>query len=360
MARWIFDLVDANGTGLTEAGIVDARNRSLTFQLGAPSICSFVVPLTSDISAALGQDTYQPYVKAWREAADGTRVLRFYGPVWVDEIVGDGSTDAMMVTALDPSVYLGKRFVDQAVPYTATAEDVGEILASLIDATNDEDGDTGLRVDHANFSGGSVADFDEGANKPSIASIIDRYRQMDSGCDFWVDPIEYAAGKIGECYAAPYRGLAVRDATFAYGNGSNANCSSMGRVRNKDNMENEANGNSGLTTIVGEYPTSISAFRRMVGYTSYTDELDTATLTARNTGRLYQRHSPARIAEYRCTPTSRAPRLFDDYDIGDIVWLDFRKGWTFKVQQRVASAQIQISDNGLESLGAVEFTSVPV
>ena len=360
MARWFFDLVDANGNPLTEAGLVDARGRSLTFQLGAPAICSFVVPLTSDVSAVLGNDTYQPYVKAYREATDGSRELKFYGPTWVDEIQGTGSGDGMMVTALDPSVYLSKRYVDFAAPYTATNVNPGTVLYNLIANTNSFDGDTGILATLANFGGGTNVNFDEGANKPTISSIVDRYRQMDSGCDFWVEAMEYDGGKIATAMSAAYRGNVVRRATFSYGNGSGANCTAMSRVRNKDNMENEANGNSGLTTVVGEYPTSVAAFRRMVGYTSYTDELDTATLTARNTGRLYERHSPTRVAEYRCTPTSRAPRLFDDYDIGDIVWLDFRKGWTFKVQQRVASAKIDISDNGLEALGSIEFTNPPV
>lgn len=353
MASWVFDLVDANGTGLTDGGIIDAKAASVTVQRGLPRMAQIALPLTGYAASVIAQETFQPYLRGWRTGSDGERVLRFYGPVWVDEAQGSGGFDLMMVTALDPQILLGKRFSE--AEFVAT--DAGTIIKTMVDTTNSSDGETGIRTDPGNVTASTSIDYDARGNKPSIQSVIEQLQNQVDGVECWVEPIEYAAGKIGDLYAAPIRGGSDLDVSFGYGAGTSGNCTQMSRVRNKDVMENDSNAYTDTLAARSTDATSIAAFRAMLGFTSYTSEVDQANLNNLASGRIERFSNMARIAEYKCTPSSRAPALWDDFNIGDSVWLDFRKGVEFRVRKRVVSAKIDIADNGVEKLGQIEFGS---
>ncbi len=353
-AVWNFGLVDSAGTKIGD-GLDEAKGIKLGFQRVGPAICQCWLPLTSTDAQLLAGDSVDAYVKGYRQPEGGgvdDRVLRFYGPVWVDEVVGEDSVDQLVITALDPLVYLTKRYTNAQY----AVQDMGTTLKAMVDTSNSTDGDTGIRTDSGLVTASATADFDLRTNFPTIDAMRTQMSDMLDGPDSWITPTEYAAGKIGDLYIAPSRGGLNTEPVFGYGNGTAANCRSMGRVRDKSKIENDSRAFSETLTGNKLDATSIAAIKRMVGYTSMTGETSQATMDARAQGRIDQLSSRAKVAEYRAKPSDDAPQLFDDFDIADIVRLVFRKGVSWDVQQRVESAVLSISDvNRMEQLEAIEF-----
>lgn len=356
-ATWLADLVDVNGRPLTEGGLTLASAGVLTEQSGAaPKMFQCLVPLDAEQAEVLGgDDEIDAYVKLYRTIEGGNvtdRILKFYGSVWVDEI--QGAAGVLMLTALDQLAVLAKRYTDAQFPPT----DLGEMLKQMVDTTNSTDGDTGIRTNGANITASSSIDTDLRSNRPTVLSMADQFSGLLDGCETWLEPIELDDGKIGDLHVAPRRGT-TSAAVFGFGPGTDDNCSDMGRTRDKMNVENDAHGYSDVLTSNRYDATSIAALRRLVGYTSFTGETSQDALDARTQGRLGQRSTRGRVAEYRAALASNAPVLYDDYNIGDDVTLQFRKGRiAWDVQQRAVMAKVKLvpSANGLiEQPDSVEF-----
>jgi hypothetical protein len=350
-------LIDAAGNRLSENGVAAAEGVSFSFPAFGWSMMQCALPVDSIEAAVVCQDTYQPYLQAWIQPDGGTvadRVLRFQGPVWVDEV--NAEQGLVMVTAFDPMIYLTKRFT--LAQFSPT--DLGALLKAMIDTTNSTDGETGIRTNAANITASSTIDLDARTNKPSIASLVGQFQSQLDGVESWVEPITLAAGKMCDFYAAPTRGITRSGVVFAYGEGTLANCDQMTRTRNKDLMENDSNGYADtLTATPATDATSIAAFRRLVGYTSLTGETSQAVLDARVQGRKDERYTPARIAEYKASPGVDAPQIFEDYEPGDTVTVHYREGeLEWKVPQRIMLAKIPVSDNGELLPAQLDFRGV--
>jgi len=105
-AKWTTYLCNASGGEL--ADLTFAANKKIEYQLNAPNIASMVLPLTSDAAALV--EPGSTYIKMYRKPESGPRVLRFFGPVWSDQIeANNGGVDSLQITAFDPSIYLTKR-----------------------------------------------------------------------------------------------------------------------------------------------------------------------------------------------------------------------------------------------------------
>lgn len=357
-ATWTADLVDVNGHPLTEGGLTLASAGVLTEQYGAaPKMFQCLLQLDAEQAEVIGgDDEIDAYVKLYRTIDGGTvndRVLKFYGSVWVDEIQGAGGV--LMLTALDQLAMLAKRYTDAQFAPT----DLGSMLKQMVDTTNSTDGETGIRTNSANITASSTIDTDLRSNRPTILSMADQFHGLLDGCSTWVEPIELTDdGKIGDLHVAPRRGTSS-GAVFGFGPGTDDNCSDMGRTRDKMHVENDAHGYSDVLTSNRYDDTSIAALRRLVGYTSFTGETSQDALDARTQGRLNQRSTRGRVAEYRASLASNAPVLYEDFNIGDDVTLQFRKGRiAWDVQQRVVMAKVKLvpSANGLiEQPDSVEF-----
>lgn len=350
-AVWNFSLVDINGNNITNGELPLAFGRSITYQLNAPTILQFQLPLTSDDASAVTIGS--SFIKAYRTPVGGTKTLVFYGPAWVDEIqTGSGSgVDSILVTAMDPLIYLSRRYTTAA--YTAT--DQGTILKNIIDTTNTSDGETGIRTSSGNITASTSVDFDKTTEKPTVLDVVQQFSDQLDGCETWVSPIEYAGGKISDLYIAPKRGSIKDGVVFGYGDATVANCTSMGRTRNADKMVNDHTGFTDLYSSTKTNTTSINSYRRLVLDQSYTNEKSKTLLANRVQGYLSKHDTPDDVAEYTITTGPRAPKLFDSFTIGDTVWLDFNKGISFQVQQRVYACTVDIDDQGLETYSSIEL-----
>lgn len=352
---WSFGLVDSAGNPTTPSGLSLLSNVAVTFQLGSPDVLTGTLPVTSAEAAAISSGDM--YVKAYRKGPfDTTKVLRFYGPVWIDEIQAGrgGGVDAVMVTAMTPLVYLTKRFTTA----TFTNTDQGTILKTVIDTTNSVDGETGIRTSAANITASADINVDHSTNKTQIMQLLQQFLSQDIGCESYTIPIELSSGKIADFYATPRKGIVRERLVFGYGDGTVANCSAMGRVRSMDNVFNDVLGFTDSFASNWTNPTSIANNRRLVSDMSFTSETDPDVLSQQVLGFLDRHVDATAAALYTISATNRAPKLFDDFDIGDTVTLEFKKGLEFQVQQRVYSSSIGITDNGIEYFNSLELKSL--
>ncbi len=355
-ASWTFDLCDVNGIPLTEGGLNLATGASLNFQLCAPTIVQFTLPLSSADAATIASTSETDYyVKAYRLPAGGNplldKSLRFYGSVWVDEVQGRNGGDVLVVTALDQLALLSKRFtLAQFAP-----TDQGTLLKTMVDTSNTTDGETGILTSASYITASTSIDLDARTNKPSILSLVQQFSGQLDGCEAWLVPIELASGKISQLWASPRRGSA-QTAVFSYGATTEANCSGMTRVRDKNLMVNDVEGYADALTSSKTNATSINAYRRLVEYISMTGETAQTVLDNRAQGRLDDRGTKAAVAKYTCAPGPSAPPIFDTWDIGDTVNLEFSQGSVeWQVAQRVYAATVRVKPGGAEQLASVDL-----
>ena len=354
-ATWVFDLVDAIGRSVTGGGLYNATDITLTFQsLAQPSSLQMRLPVDSqDAALILNNPNTRYFVKAYRTRSGGVvgdRVLRFYGSVEVDEISGRD----VVITAVDPMVVLAARFTSAVY----ASQDVGTTIKAIVDATNTTDGETGVQTSSAYITASISQPFDASQNTPSIASVVQEIAQQQDGPDAWIVPQEYAAGKIGKLYVSASRG-AASSAVFGYGNGTNGNCRSMGRVIDRTKVANDIRGTGeNVAASAQTDATSINALGRRVEYVQFVGEKSATVVASKARGRLNRRSKPATIAEYTVEPDYGAPVIFDDYNIGDTVTLDYRNGavsWTAK--PRVVSATVTVNNAGHEQPAQIAFDS---
>lgn len=358
MGNWVFDLVDANGQTVTEAGLSPSGS-AYTAQAGsAPAVFECFLPLSDPLAGLISlEDDAEYLIKGYRTPTGGTvydRELEFYGSIWVDELQGIANgVSQLRLTAYDQLATLSKRFTEASfVP-----SDMGLLLATIIDDTNTTDGETGIELSADYVTASSIIDLDARTNRPSIQSIMQQFLTTLDGVECWLEPIEYTAGKISRFYAAPRRGGAASGAVFGFGPGTESNCEQLTRTRDKAKIENVVNGYADTLTVEQKLnATSVAALRALVGWQSFTGETNQSSLGARTQGRLSERDTMRKISEYKATVGPDAPRLFDDYQIGDYVTLDFREeSVEWNVSKRVVSSQVLISDTGVEIPGQVEF-----
>ena len=354
----VFDLTDANGNPLTEGGLRDHENATVTWQDStAADLVTMQIPLDHDAAAEIlntetsGAPDRNVYVKAYRsptgDAAD--RRLVFHGPVWVDQVLG--RQRQLAIVACAPDIVLTKR--PTITQYAPT--DCGLLLKSMIDTTNSTDGETGIATDTTWITSSSTIDVDARQNRPTIQSLRAQFAQQLDGCESWIVPIEYAAGKIGRFYAAPSRG-SMTTVVFAYGEGTQANVVNMTRARDTGKIVNEARGitDGGLSSTKTD-TASVSAIGRLIEYVSLTGETSQSVLDARTQGLVDRLGSRDAVAEYAIDVDSGSPRLWDDFDIGDSVTLLFRDaGVEWEVVKRVRSATVSVDQTGTEIPTRVE------
>lgn len=354
---WTFEAVDVNGTPLTEAGIVDHEATEVAVQgVGNPDLVSFAVPLDSETAyAVIAPDVPNDrdvYIKGYRSPTGGEldRTLEFYGPVRVNQVIG--AQKRLAIVAAGPDVILTQRPTAAQFPPT----DLGLLIAAMVDQTNLEDGETGILTSALWIAASSMIDVDSRQNRPMISAMIQQFAGMLDGVECWTVPMELAAGKIAELHAAPRRGV-VTDVVFAFGDETESNCVDMGRVQDDSKIVNDARGYTDLGLTSQKVNTaSVAAIRRLIEYYSYTGETSQAALDARTQGRLDERSTRDAVSQYTAVPTLDAPRLYDDFNIGDTVGLYFREGAAeWDVRQRVRTAKLAIDTNGLETPAGLEF-----
>jgi hypothetical protein len=346
--RWTFGLYNSTGSLLADLSI--ASGRQLTYQLNQPTIVSFTLPLTHSAAALVTPGS--TYVRAYRENTAGTRTLRFHGPVWIDETATGQGVDTLSVTAMDPLARLGRRTCQPSF----TATDRGSIIQQII-ATANTDSETGINTTAAVIESSSTITTDYEIETPTILDVINQYADANDGCDTAIIPTEYSGGKIGTLYVYSRRGDTNTDCVFAYGPGTLANSLSINRVRNLDALTNYVSCTEGDSTATWTNATSVTAYGRLDSVISLPGETSLASISARTRRYLDTHDTPDEVAEYRIQPGPRAPRIFDDFDIGDTITLHVRNGVEYTATQRVYACTVSVDDLGVETISSIDTRS---
>lgn len=339
LPTWQYWMVDEAGNTLADLSLL--RGVTISYPRRGPATLQGALPLTSAAAAAIPDGA--AYVKAYR-TINGTKTLRFYGPLELDEVSGDGDSGAVTITAYDPLVYLATRYTGLA--YTATQR--ATIIMGLVDEANTDD-DTGIRTSASLLESTPATTVDFAADRPTVASVIDQFAEAVDGCDVEVIPTELASGKIGDLYVYASRGSVNTGVCFGFGPGTNANCTGMRRIRNRSLIANEVTGfYGGGSSVNYTDPTSINTYRLRQSEQNLTGE-SSATEAAQRTNGYISGHVDANaVAEYSVTAGPRAPRLWDDFVVGDTVTLDFAYSLEFQATQRVENVTLTINDEGVE------------
>lgn len=342
---WTFGLYNSAGSLLADLSV--ASNRTLTSTLNAPTVLSFNIPASHPAAALITPAA--TYIRAYRRV-DSTNTLRFHGPVWMDETSTGQGIDTLQVTAADPMIRLGRRYVTPS--YTST--DRGAIIQDLIADAN-TDAETGIQTTSATIETSSTITTDYEIERPAILDVIQQYADATDGCDTVIDPIEYSSGKIGQLNIYARRGSNQAGAIFAYGAGTLANCLSINRIRNADNLANHVLAVEDTVTTIWQNTTSQTTYGRIETALSLQGDTNVASMTAR-TRRYLDTHDDINdIATYQIVAGPRAPRLYDDFNIGDTVQVHYRGAQLeYQTTQRVTSCTIAIDDSGRETISQLE------
>lgn len=347
---WEIVLADRNGTDLTFLTL--GGDRKLTRQDRGASVLELQVPLTSEQASLIEAGTTR--IKAYRlppdPDGDDEKVLRFNGIVWVtDEQANDDGVSYMKVVAVDPyGSTLAKRFTSA----NAGTVDQGTLLKTLVDSANSVS-DTFVQTDAANVVASIARTIDWSLARKSLAEAFAEIAGAFDGTDWELRPIDNGA-KIADLHVFGGRRGSIRDeVVFGYGEGTVANCTAFARTSNMDKLATWIQGDGqGGAYFQWTNPTKVTEFGRYERYTSYSDVANVTHLSNLVYKDLVDSYDPVPIIGFTAGPD--APRMFDDWDIGDTVRVQGRHGSiSVDTAARIIGATVTIDNNGVEQMASI-------
>lgn len=350
---WQFVLADlAAGTALGE--VTKATARTLTVGLNRLPTAAFTVRLDHPLAGRMLEAT--ALVQAYQVAADGSKTLRFAGPVVAAEESAQGAGGTLQVTAAGAFWRLGHRLIGRSAAgfsqgSAVSQVDRGQIAAAILAAVN-ADGDTGIRLGTVQPSApGYVGPW---RFIPASEAITQLSATLD-GFDFEVAPVEptvdSAGLQIGTLNVAGVIGQTRPEAIFEYGTGRR-NVQTYTRPVTLDGLLNAAWNlpegfpeNPVSAVVSSSDATSIAQWGRMEGLVTGDVTVDAmrAQLVAEH---VRIRRNPRQVITF--DPARTAPRFGPDYLVGDVVTARARVGGStrFDGQFRVYGVTVSIDDEG--------------
>lgn len=279
-------------------------------------------------------------------------VLRFYGII--GEPFVDGA-DAVRCVAYDPFFFLGPAFVGDAslLPRVYAAVDAGAIAWDLIASLPYE---THLRQGVIAASRLRDRTYEPGK---SVAEAITQLAEVDDGFYFRIDPVDHAGAEFATFNVLyPDAGTDAPGARFEFGDGTLDNIDSDGleleRFQPVNSVVVVGAGTGEVVPVAsasdadsqGEYGT----WPRWV---QLSDVVGSGAL-AEHAREELRAQPPVAI---RFNTLETAPTLFDDFDVGDTVYVRIDNGRTLVTGPvRVNQATLEVDD----TTGAERLTGVVV
>ncbi len=378
--KWTFFLAYSNqiGPGTFEkpsviAELVSARGVRLDLVLNRPGSLNFATILDDERSAAI-----VPVTTCIVAVRDG--IVRWSGPVWtVDRDVGQGQMQVGAVGWLD---LMDHRQIRAAHSRPEETDDIRmAALFALINAQVDTNGDPQPAPiyygGHIGYTYDRAADT-WGRGNPA-GNIINTLVEIESGFDLRVDPVTrllttHREPILDNTEQHPYylEGLGTDrpNTLFAYGLGPDnlstfverIDASTLANVINAVPDVGPAQQTDDPDSLL-QYGTFESDFP-MTG-----TGIGVEILQAGATAEVYFRSQPRRTYEIKPFPWTKGssvPRIFDDYDIGDVVRFAAKRGWLEIPTNlsegnaqlaRVFGASISIDDNGDEHIDSLQLAA---
>lgn len=348
-AQWKFALETFSGTKIGE--VLDAPERQVVRSLSSPSTASFKVLVTNNLlDDILALDLN---LLCYRNGA-----LTFHGPIITSQLAAEDATatPSVVCTAADPSWRFDRRVSGKSATGTLfSGTDRLTIAESLIGTAN-SDGETGVQT--LGQTCGSTAVYIAGPYKKLSECIADMGNTL-SGFDWYIDPIEYSAGKIGQFRAAAVVGLSRPGAVFDYQGRGNARVPNY--MRGIDTLTNKVYSvpDDGPTSGLGVLSQSDAASQTARGL--YEEVVDTSNVTnstlrdAILNDHILYRKNPRQVLQFSpdfSDYTGRVPEWGVDYGLGDLVRARvlYNKATLVDGNVRLYKMQFDIDANSRETL----------
>jgi hypothetical protein len=341
--------------GGTVRGYPDFQNLKLTRRLG-PSGGGNTISFDCDAlsSAIADAEVASRAIKLY----DGSS-LRFYGKI--DDPLVD-TPSLVQVVAKDFGWLDHRREQGTAGgPTVYTATGAGAIVTDLL-ARQNARGETRLRMGTVASSVNRDRTYDPGK---VVSEAILELAKVDDGFYFRVDPVDGVAAKHAEIVVLyPASGADKPGVKFEFGDDTIGNLETFTRTRKRPLNVATATGQALRSTRSDA--ASIAAYDLIEDEVAYSDVVVQQTLDENAQSLL----RPAINSVYSFTPLSKGdgageinvPRLFVDFDVGDIVRLSVEYGRIadFNLKARVLEATIAVADEAqAEQLVGISFEIVP-
>lgn len=259
------------------------------------------------------------------------------------------SSGTVQVELADPfSIPLGYRF--RASRFVRTNTDASTIASDLLAAENAR-APTGLRMGAVAASVRRDRTYEKGKN---VAEAIEQLAGVDGGFFFVVNPVDGVAGVYAELVVRwPTSGSDRSGVKFEYGDGTLGNLDDYVLVEQLPRTQVTATGATEGEQQLSQTHTwqaGVSEFGLLEGIVSFPDVSEAATLlqhaieeTDTKVPTTYSL-TPAESGEG--TNESHVPRLFVDFDVGDVVRATIRHGSVdvTEVPVRVTEATVEVAN----------------
>jgi hypothetical protein len=339
----VWQLVAASSSGVNLTLLPLASDMSVTYQLGGASVCEFSVPLTAPDAELVRRGTTR--VKAYRDGA-----LRFHGIVWTVEKEASESGVAMMkVVAVDAyGTTLARRFSTAA--YAST--DQGTILKQLVDDANGIS-TTFVRTSSALVTASIPRSVDWALTRKSIADAFSEISSALDGTDWHLRPVDDGQTIAELVVYGGRRGSTRNEVVFGYGAATVANCSAMRETGSMDDIGTWLQGDGqGGAYWQWTNAAKVAEYGRYERYSSYTDVTSSAHLSGLVYNELVRSFDPQPLVGF--TAGVSAPRMFDEWDLGDTVRVHGARGaLQVNTQARILGATLAVDANGVELASSI-------
>jgi hypothetical protein len=365
-----FVICRPDGTPIDEA--TGAKIRNLSMLLNGVHSATIVLPLTDPVALGLTPGTGR--LKVYRSpsskqlaANPGTQpVLLFYGQLPATNVLLDSGssedTDGVVT-----GVYQDPRWrfavmdtLGTEGPYTA---DQGQILWNLVAAQHGRTGcDTYLLQGGTTTGTTRTRDYTlaGGSGPATLQQRFDEMAALDGGCDFDVTPIDgqsltVPTMQMGTLEVLAKKGSLRPNAVFSLGGDTISNVQQVTLqyaplVTYSTHTSTDANGQP-ITASAGT-PSSLAGQYGMIeALQADASVIDQTTLTAKAVNDIAVMSTLRPIVTIT-NPLPDAPAAFEDYFIGDTVYVSCRKGSLILNSQplRVHGIDLTIDDVGHENV----------
>src|SRR3954447_21432531 len=357
----------------TIAELVYARNTSIEMVLNRPGACRFQIYLDDDRTQLI-----TPVHTCILAVRDG--IVRWSGPVWtVEHDIAGGHANVSAVGWLD---LLEKRKIRDVVP--RPKEDDRDRIEAIFAAMNAQVDTDGTLLPpplwYVSHEGFERSEFGDNVQLPPktyergnpIGSLINELVEVEFGIDITVSPTtrEMTSHRSLLVPGSALYGYGVDrpNALFAYGLAPD-NLSGITQQVDASTLANviNATGSAGAIRSTDD-PHSILIYGAFEEDFSMGDTgVSLETLQIGAAAEVFYRSNPRvtwQATPFPWTPGGNVPRLFDDYNIGDVCRLAAKRSWVRVPARldegvvqpvRVFGATINLDDNGDERVTALQF-----
>jgi hypothetical protein len=317
------------------AQLDQARDVSLTLTLNSPGNASFSMPIIDE--KALLISPIETCVMFYRDDQ-----LIWSGPIWTtDESLPEARIN---VTAVGWFELLNHRLLSADVSYTNI--DAGTIASNLLADANGQY-QTLITIGTIESSQPRTRAYKKYQN---IGQEIKALSEVESGFDYLVTPDTRTLNIYAERKT-------ITDVVFEY----QSNLSSLERTFDGSTVTNRiwALGN-GLTGTATDFA-SLNEYGLFEESTSLSEISDSQIIGAFCNAEIAIKKTPREIINllpFPWTEGNNVPRIFDDYQIGDVVYVTASYG-TVQIERkacRIFGASISISAEGNERISQIQTT----